>query len=107
LLGGAPPLLGTLCTSPSFDRLAECFGSTGNELQYQSRNMPLGTSAKLLVSEAEACELLSLSINDLLWLTATEQLTPFFIRGHKLYEVQRLHEFIQVYKSAQSRSTNV
>jgi hypothetical protein len=53
--------------------------------------MPLGTSARLLVSEAEACELLSLSSNDLLWLTATEQLTPFFIRGRKLYEVQRLH----------------
>jgi hypothetical protein len=74
---------------PSIDWLT--FGSTGNELQYQSRNMPLGTSAKLLVSEAEACELLSLSSNDLLWLTATEQLTPFFIRGRKLYEVQRLH----------------
>jgi hypothetical protein len=92
---------------PSFDRSAECFGSTGNELQYQSRNMPSETSVKLLVSEAEACELLSLSINELLWLTATEQLTPLFIRGRKLYEVARLHEFIQVYKSVQSRPSNV
>jgi hypothetical protein len=64
----------------------------------------LQTSIKLLVSEEEACELLSLSLDDLLWLTATEQLSPLFIRGRRLFEVARLHEFIQVYKSVQSRS---
>jgi hypothetical protein len=69
--------------------------------------MPLETSVKLLVSEAEACELLSLSPDDFLWLTATEQLSPLFIRGRTLFEVARLHELIQVYKSVQSRSTNV
>lgn len=65
------------------------------------------TSVKLLVSEEEACELLSLSPDDLLWLTATEQLAPLFIRGRKLFELTRLHEFIQVYKSVQSRSPYV
>ena len=68
---------------------------------------PLETSLKLLVTEEEACQLLSLSLDDLVWLTATEQLSPLLIRGRKLFEVSRLHEFIQVYKSVQSRSLHV
>jgi hypothetical protein len=52
--------------------------------------MPLQTSIKPLVSEEVACELLSLSLDDLLWLTATEQLSPLFIRGRRLFEVARL-----------------
>ena len=60
-------------------------------------------SRKLLVDDDEACQILSISRDDLEWLISTQQLSPIRIRGHRLFDMAQFEELVRVYMTVQSR----
>jgi hypothetical protein len=58
---------------------------------------------KLLVDDAEACEMLSIPAEHLDWLVRTEQLIPINIRGRRLFAVRQLEELVRTYSIVQAR----
>jgi len=65
----------------------------------------MDSNDKLMVDDAEAAALLSISPDDLEWLAVTGQLDPILIRGRRLFDTAQLQQLIVTYRTVQSRGT--
>jgi hypothetical protein len=64
------------------------------------------SNQRLLVDDAEACEMLSIPAEHLDWLVKTEQLGPISIRGRRLFALRQLEELVRTYSIVQARGRN-